>query len=225
MACRNADGRVATSLGHFATVDDLSIWRNGLERGVFVTIDVPIGLPESTRFRCCDVEARRRLGKRQSSVFMTPGRYLLTAQDYPETRRMVEERRRQEPETKGVGAQAWSIVPKIREVDVFPRSEPKCQEWLLEVHPEVCFLAWSDRLLYGKHSAVGQMERLGLTREEFPDAERAILEDLNATHKVDLTDILDAYAALWTALRRTNNDHETLVEVETLDGIQVGMIA
>lgn len=137
---------------------------------------------------------------------------------------MVKERRRQEPETKGVGAQAWSIVPKIREVDVFLRSEPKCQEWLLEVHPEVCFLAWSDRLLYGKKSATGQIERLRFVREEFPDAERAILEDLNATHKeMDLTDILDAYAALWTAMRRTNNEHETL-EAETLDGIRASMI-
>ncbi len=49
-------------------------------------------------------------------------------------------------------------------------------------------------------------------REEFRDAEFAILEDLDVIDKVEFTDVLDAYAALWTALRRLTGEHEILAE-------------
>ncbi|MGH3145857.1 MAG: DUF429 domain-containing protein, partial [Rubrobacter sp.] len=143
--------------------------------------------------------------------------------DHTEARRLVDERRAQEPSTKGIGAQAWGIVPKIREVDELLQIEPEYQEWVQEVHPEVCFLAWSGRLMHGKQSAAGQVERFKLVREQFPDVERAVLEDLGSIGKVDLTDVLDAYAALWTALRRAKDEHETLPE-EILDGFRANMI-
>jgi predicted RNase H-like nuclease len=222
LAFRTADG-TKTGLKHFGTVGELARWRNGLGSKPFVTIDVPIGLPESTGFRRCDKEARRHLGKRRNSVFMPPGRYLLAAKDFDEARRLVEERRLQEPDAKGIGAQAWGIVPKIREVDEFLRVEPKRQEWLLEVHPEICFLCWSGCLLRVKQSAAGQVERLDLVREEFPDVERAIVEDLSEGSEVALTDVLDAYAALWTALRRSTDNHKLLAE-QTSGGLRAAMI-
>jgi predicted RNase H-like nuclease len=219
----SSQGEATTSLRHFRTVDDLALWRDKMDDEVFVTIDIPIGLPESTKFRRCDEEARRRLGERRNAVFMPPGRYLLAARDHAEARQLVKERKREEPEARGIGARAWGLVPKIREVDEFLHVRPEHQEWLLEVHPEVCFLEWSGHLLRGKHSAVGQIERLRLVRKEFPHVERAILKDLDATDKVDLTDVLDAHAALWTALRRATNEHETLAE-ETLGGLRARMI-
>ena len=91
--------------------------------------------------------------------------------------------------------------------------------------PRFCFLNWSGRLLRGKKSATGQIERLKLVREKFPDVERVILEDPSSIDKVDLTDALDAYAALWTALRWEKDKHETLTLVdEILDGLRAGMI-
>lgn len=156
-------------------------------------------------------------------VFMLPGRYLLAARDHTEARRSVDEHRAEEPATKGIGARAWGIVPKIREVDELLQAEPEYQEWLQEVHPELCFLVWSGRLLRGKQSAAGQVERFKLVREQFPDVERKILEDLSSIGKVDLTDVLDAYAALWAALRRVKDEHEILAE-ETLDGLRADMI-
>jgi predicted RNase H-like nuclease len=216
------EGEYATSLKHFETVVELAAWRGALESKPFVTIDVPIGLPESVRFRRCDEEARTCLGPMRNSVFMPPGRYLLDAKTYAETQRMVEERRQEEPEARGLNVFTWGILPKIREVDEFARVHPEHQDWLLEVHPEVCFLRWASRLLPGKKSAVGQIERLGLVREEFRDAESAILEDLDTTDKVDLTDVLDAYAALWTALRRLTGEYEILAE-ELLGGTRARM--
>lgn len=213
----------ATSLKHFVSIDELVAWRNQLDNEISVTIDVPIGLPETTRFRSCDEEARRRLRERRSAVFMPPGRYLLDATDHTEARRMVEERKREEPDTRGIGAQVWGIVPKIREVDKVVRANPERLGWLFEVHPEVCFLEWFGYLPRKKRSAAGQIERLTLVQSVFPDAKRAILEDLNAIDEVDLTDVLDAYAALWTALRLTKGEHETLA-TETIGGITARMV-
>ncbi len=106
---------------------------------VFVTIDVPIGLPESTRFRRCDEEARRRLRERRSSVFMPPGRYLLAAKDHAEARRLVEERRSDEPDARGIGARAWDIVPKIREVDELLRAGPGVESGCKKCIPRFVF--------------------------------------------------------------------------------------
>lgn len=222
-ALRRPSESQATALKHFVNIHELVAWRNQLDNDIFVTVDVPIGLPETTRFRSCDKEARRRLRERQTAVFMPPGRYLIDATDHTEASRLVEERRHEKPDTKGISAQAWGIVPKIREVDEFIRANPQCLEWLFEVHPEVCFLEWFGHLPSKRKSAVGQIERLALVRRGFPDAERAILEDLNVTDGVDLTDVLDAYASLWTALRLTEEEHETLAS-ETPDGITAKMI-
>src|SRR5437870_3658001 len=46
-----------------------------------VGIDIPIGLPDAGP-RACDVEARRRLGPRRSSVFPAPRRALLPCRDW-----------------------------------------------------------------------------------------------------------------------------------------------
>ncbi len=59
---------------------------------------------------------------------MPPGRYLLAARDHIEARRLVEGRRREEPDVKGIGAQAWGIVPKIREVNELLQVKPEHQE-------------------------------------------------------------------------------------------------
>ena len=106
---------------------------------------------------------------------------------------------------------------RLREVDELLQAKPEHQEWLQEVHPEVSFLEWSGRFLRGKKSAGGQVERLKL-----PDVESVSLRDLDSTGKADLTDVLDAYAALWSALRRAKDEHKTLAE-ETLDGLRANM--
>ena len=57
----------------------------------------------------------------------------------------------------------------------------------------------------------------------FSDAESVIREQPFGPQVVDLTDILDAYAALWTALRKVREEHERLTQ-ETLNGIIGSMI-
>ncbi|MEZ5232592.1 MAG: DUF429 domain-containing protein [Acidimicrobiales bacterium] len=98
---------------------------------VIIGADIPIGLPADGRRRA-DVEARRLLGVRRSSVFPTPCRAVLGAADYAEA--LVQSRA---ASGKGLSKQAWNLVPKMREVDrwVTPRHEAR----LHEVHPELAF--------------------------------------------------------------------------------------
>lgn len=83
-----------------------------------VAIDIPIGLPGPDLYRRCDEQARERLGPLRSSVFMPPARYMLgAAGDYPRIRELVEQERAQNPEAKGLSAQAAGITRKVAEVD------------------------------------------------------------------------------------------------------------
>jgi predicted RNase H-like nuclease len=140
---------------------------------VTVTIDVPIGLPETVGLRRCDKQARLRLGERRNSVFSPPARYMLAAAgDYARIRGLVEERRKQNRAEKSLSAQAAGLTPKIAEVDAFVRGRKDSEEWLWECHPELSFSALNGGgLSHDKYRAAGVLERLRLLRSEFPDLE------------------------------------------------------
>lgn len=138
-------------------------------------IDVPIGLLESGP-RACDVEARKLLGPRRSSVFPAPPRRLLSAAKY----------------AGQCSIQLWNILAKIREVD--SALTPRLQTRIREAHPECSF-----RLLHGgplphpKKAAQGLALRRRLLRPHFGR--------LDAIPGAALDDVLDAYALLWSAGR------------------------
>jgi predicted RNase H-like nuclease len=176
-----------------------------------LAVDVPIGLLESVDFRPCDLAARRLLGLRRSSVFAPPSRPLLTEHSYPQARAHVEWERRSAPEAKGLSAQAFGIAPKVDESDRWLRAHPESQAWLYECHPELSFWAAAGRRPLGsKMTLTGHLERLRLVTAFAPDwleaAARAGLADRDAT----IFDVLDAYAALWTALRLRDHREEIL---------------
>jgi predicted RNase H-like nuclease len=102
-----------------------------------VLIDIPIGLRESD-IRACDVEAKDVLGERGKSVFYTPVR------DAVESTNLTEAKKAQEDEEFSIQNQAWGIVPRIREVDVFLQETDGANDVVFETHPEVCFAALGD---------------------------------------------------------------------------------
>ena len=70
------------------------------------------------------------------------------------------------------------------------------------MHPELCFLEMSaGRRPPPKGTAAGLTKRLALVGRHFADAPLRIEWD-EAARRAGLADLLDAYAALWTALRR-----------------------
>jgi predicted RNase H-like nuclease len=182
-----------------------------------VAIDVPIGLYDSVAFRRCDLAARRLLGRRASTVFAPPARYMLPAAgDYPAIRRLVAEERERNPQAKGLSAQAAGIAARVREVDDWVRAHRDSERWLFECHPELSFLALNDGvpLHEPKHTAAGRDRRLQLVREAFPDAEQRIAAARWSAKQATIADLLDAYAALSTALACARGEQQELGDGE-----------
>lgn len=162
-----------------------------------VAIDVPIGLAERGP-RSCDHHARRFLGRRSSSVFPAPLRAMLALGDYAEANR-VSNRLQQ----RGISKQGWAIVPKVEQIDRLLQRHRELRGRVYEVHPEVSFAHWHGGLLESKRSAAGLEARRTLVSAHFgeiPRAPRGARED----------DVLDAFAALWTAERILAGRAQTL---------------
>jgi predicted RNase H-like nuclease len=96
-----------------------------------IAVDIPIGLPEKDS-RLADVEARRFVGPRRSSVFPTPPRAILEAPTYDEALALA-----QALGGPGISRQSFALAPKILEVDAAASSDDR----IVEVHPEVSFRA------------------------------------------------------------------------------------
>lgn len=219
----------------FPSIAALHDWRDNQPGSAAapVAVDIPIGLPDTVSFRACDQQARERLGERRNSVFHPPARYLLAAAEpdggKPPTAKQVFARvqelvaaRKDAVAAQAVGTagaavqvlglsqQGAGILLKVAEVDAFllakPDGQGTRQDWLFEVHPELCFAAMnSGTVLPRKPTAHGQLLRLDLVRGQFPDAEERIRSwEAGARHS--LLDICDAYAACWTALRFAQTD-------------------
>lgn len=168
------------------------------EAPAIVCVDIPIGLQEyaSPGGRECDSLARVLLGPgpRRSSVFSALGRQTLGCRDQAHAN-----------ETSvaaggvGVGAHAWGLREKLREVDGAMSTER--QTVVFEVHPELCFWAMNERqpMRHAKKSGTGQCDRIARlvqsgVSKTFLDK---VLGDLQSGHD----DFIDACAAAWTARR------------------------
>jgi predicted RNase H-like nuclease len=110
-----------------------------------IAVDMPIGLPEQAERggRACDVEARRRLGDRQSSVFSVPARAAVMEFDY--TLACAAAFARSDPPRK-VSKQCFHLFPKIREIDAL--MTPALQGRVFEWHPELAFWAMNGGPLW-----------------------------------------------------------------------------
>ena len=166
-----------------------------------VGVDMPIGMPPPHP-RLADIEARRYISPRGSTIFPTPARACLQADSYAQacaiSRTAVGQK---------ISKQAWNILPKIREVDraVGVESEP----FVVEVHPECSFAALSDgRPLSSKHTAFGRQQRLHLLEPIFGSLPKA-------PDGARTDDVLDAFAVLWSTERFANNTHRTFPATQT----------
>lgn len=224
-----------------------------------VAVDVPIGLLELGGSRPCDFECRRELRGKSSSVFPAPGRFLVerfASGDVTkeQLREAVDEQRTVEAQAgrdadavASLSAQSCAFFDKVWEADHFVRSGRRrpdgswpVEQWMFEVHPELCFqrmqeyhLAhpahWPKRepaagpwpQLSPKKRARGVLQRLTLAGQNFTDVRKRILDlDWSATGNLD--DPLDAYAALWTAMRVAQHGFdgvEVLGRVRDRDGV------
>ena len=169
------------------------------KRAKLTLVDIPIGLVSSGNTeRLCDKAARKVIKPRGSSVFPAPARAALLEHSYLEG---------SEANFRAGGrklsTQSWAIVPKIREVDDYMRSQD-LRGKVREMHPEVAFWALNDRkpLQYAKKKHEGAEERLEILTRFLPFAEDCYKDALNTYKRKDVAadDILDAMVGAVTAM-------------------------
>jgi predicted RNase H-like nuclease len=180
-------------------------------RPAVVTVDIPIGLLDErvTGGRECDKLARRRLGQpRGTSVFPPPIRRTLSARSYEEAKQL----------NGGMSIQSFGILPKIHEVDSVVT--PEFQNWIYEIHPELCFWAISGNkpMKHKKRASDGQDERVealqSVSSWAFQETEK-LLRRRPSGAAVD--DVLDACAAAWTAIRIAEGTAQRIPTAPPLD--------
>jgi len=158
-----------------------------------VAVDMPIGLPDTTRRRA-DALARAELGPRRSSVFLTPTRAALDQPTHAQASAVNRTRA-----GEGISTQAFHLRPKLKEVEAaaFARAYR-----IVEVHPEVSFARLAgEPLAWSKKTPAGVRRRRSLLRS----AGIALTRPARAGPGVGVDDVLDAAVAAWSA-RRVRDD-------------------
>ncbi len=184
-----ADVRVVPDFG-----DVLSAIESG--RLVGAGVDMPIGLAGGGPRRA-DMEARRRLGPRRSSVFPAPARSVLSARTYEEACALS-----QAACGKAISRQLFNILPKIKELD--ERVTPAHQRALFEMCPELSFAELAGTPMQAnKKTAAGRAERVAVLQTVFADA-GGLVEQPPPGAAPD--DVFDALAGAWTARRYVAGD-------------------
>ena len=155
-----------------------------------MAIDIPIGLPDHDT-RPADLAARKALGERWQTVFLTPVRRSIEASTYDEANRVA-----REITGSGISRQAYALQKKILEVDRWI-STASCDAY--EVHPELSFAHLAGEPVTGsKKTWAGAHERQRLLY----GAGIRLEGDLgNAGLRAGRDDVLDAAVAAWTAHR------------------------
>jgi predicted RNase H-like nuclease len=182
------------------TVDGVDALFDLPEAPAVLGVDMVIGLPDRAEpgGRACDRAARQLLGHpRGASVFSPPARAALGAETYEEALRRT---RASGPDAPGLSKQTYHLLPKMRALT--EHMTPTRQERVREVHPELAFYALNGDapVADSKHTEAGRNARIELLADHgFSDVE------VTAAHlsggELGADDVLDAYAACWTARR------------------------
>lgn len=127
-----------------------------------LAVDMPIGFVDHPRPpRACEVEARRLMPGKASSVFPTPCRPALAATTHAEANAISKKL------GVGINQQTFHLFKKMREVDELLRSQPRLKRIVYEAHPELAFTRMNGGkpVLSKKRQPDGFMERLKLLRK------------------------------------------------------------
>lgn len=168
---------------------------------VAVGLDCPTGLPEND-WRACDLLAKRRLGRASARVFLAPPRAVLEAPTYAQARLVA----RDTLGGRGISAQTYGLRRVVLAVDEALRARVPGADLVVEVHPELSFMALAGRApgdpLPSKKTSQGRAARLA--------ALAGWLGAAALDGAPDGDDHLDALATAWTAARWARGEAEVL---------------
>jgi predicted RNase H-like nuclease len=204
----NGYGKGPSSSGNVAAdvrvVPDLRDLVGQLQAGTVdaAAVDIPIGLAADGPRRA-DMEARRQLGPRRSSVFPAPARAVLAADTYEEACALS-----RAACGKAISKQLFNILPKIREVDAL--ITPLLQQRLFEMSPELSLTVLAGTPMeHAKSTAAGRAERTAVLGDVF-GREQIAHHLRHVPRGAGSDDVLDAFAAAWTAQRYVARTHVQL---------------
>lgn len=180
-----------------------SVW-HAYRDAALILVDIPIGLPDPDGARRrCDEQAKALLGSRHPSVFYAPVRPAVYEHSLPAAKAINERA------GYSIQNQAWSIVPRIREVDEFLDARPGARDRYRETHPEVCFQALNGApLRESPQTDAGIDERRRILWEAAPDTVEPYRDAVEtftlpryAPMVTDPSHILDAFVTAVSARR------------------------
>jgi predicted RNase H-like nuclease len=162
-----------------------------------VAVDMPIGLPDGSYSRDCDLSAQKGLGRRRSSVFSAPPRSCIEAtnvRDFQSMHKAIM--------GKGAGLPVWGIVPKMLEVNRLMEervaNDPTVQDRIIEFHPELTWQRLADpSKLSSKRGAEGVLQRLGLLERLSQGWLPSFPQKISGNPAID--DVLDAVVGISAA--------------------------
>ena len=167
-----------------------------------ILIDIPIGLRTTESLeRLCDLESRKILKMRKSSIFPAPSRLAIYCKEYRSA-----SQKNKKATGRGLSQQSFQIIPKIREVDNFIQSPNYNQRKtrIREGHPEVCFwgLNGCSEMNHNKKTALGKSERMRVLNGYIKDVNKIFGQTRSRYFKKQVgdDDIIDALVCAVTAI-------------------------
>lgn len=182
----------------------LSVWKDHKDADR-ILIDIPIGLSNTSKRACDEVAEKRLKPERHNSVFSTPVRRAVCAKRLSKAKEINEEY------GFSITNQAWSICPRIREVDEFLHEFPEAIGTLRESHPEICFASLNDDtpMRHGKGKREGLKERQDVLFEKnrsfnplYKEIVETFIEPPSWARRLSINakdDILDSLVLAYTA--------------------------
>jgi predicted RNase H-like nuclease len=174
-----------------------------------LAVDMPIGFVDIPRPpRACEVEARRHLPGKASSVFPTPCRPVLGCTTHAEANALSKSL------GVGINQQTFHLFPKMNEVDRLLRSMPALQRIVYEAHPELAFTRMNGGkpVLSKKRQPDGHAERRKLL------AKHGFKTKVDSLSGAARDDILDAIAVCRTATLIAEGKATRLGPADVRDG-------
>lgn len=203
VSCSNSSFGTATA-EHFKELSQLS---EKISKDSIVIIDIPIGLEENIPNRACDIEARKFLGKRSSTIFSPPCIDALSCRSYNEAKTVNFSKT-----GKSISKQSWFLSKKILEARKFSEDHFN----LKEGHPECSFADFLGKPLYDKKKSMRGLFKRAHILEKLGFKIPLLAEMLPEKNNVEADDLLDASILCWAASKFYNGENKRFPESEIL---------
>lgn len=173
-------------------INNLSHLREVFSKDSIMIVDIPIGLEKTKPRRSCDVEARRYLGSRSSTIFSPPCLNAVSEKTYQSAKTI-----NLQITGMSISKQAWFLSNKILEArHALDKGLP-----LKEGHPECSFTTFlNEPIKFKKKSLKGLFKRIDVLYQlgfDIPKLATQLTDQIEA----NADDLIDAAILCWTASR------------------------